>query len=102
MQKLSQGKAEKDLAEHYAVHWDTIKCIARGETWTHLKVPGFTPRGNRVGGNKPIISAAQVIQIKELAKTMTQSALAKRFGVAQSLISNIVNDKRKLVARANE
>jgi plasmid maintenance system antidote protein VapI len=75
------------LAEKYGVHQVNIGCIVRGESWTEVGGPIVVSRG------RPRIIHAKVVRaIREAYArgNITQKQLARRNGVQQSCISDIV------------
>jgi predicted transcriptional regulator len=82
----SSDTTQAALAQKYGVHQVNIGCIVRGESWSEVGGPIVVSRG------RPRIHAKVVRAIREAyAKgNITQKQLARRYGVQQSCISDIV------------
>lgn len=88
---------EAHLAKKYGVTQGAINSLLRGRSWKHLNVPlpqfTFTDtraRGERSGQAK--LTENQVKEIRRMYATgnYSQQFIANKFGVRQTLISNIV------------
>ena len=86
--RMKGGESLQGVCEDYPeISKTTIHRAARGLAWPHVKEEPYKAK------TKKKLSDEQIAEIRELAKTEVQSKIAKRFGVTQSCISRIVNNK---------
>lgn len=88
---------QKDIGNKFNLSVYIISKILRGKTWTHVKLDNWIPVktssfGKKNGQSK--LSNKKIIQIKMLFKLGFKNVeITKIFGVSQSLISAIKNEK---------
>ena len=69
-----------------------LEWTTRSKNMIHAHAIGLAPTGERHGGAK--LKNNDISKIRFLSSVMTQDAIAKNFGVSQSIISGIISGKR--------
>lgn len=101
LQILEEGQvygSQKRLAEKFGVSVPTIGAIIQRKAWAHLEIPYSNrhketwSRGESAKNSK--LTEAQVVEIRAAPRTHgMQTILAKRYGVHQVTISDILKRK---------
>lgn len=91
----AEGVRGIELAERFGVSEGLISMILNGKIWTYLERPeSYGPRNRRLKLCYSKITEDDVREVRKLwGKGWTQPDLSRKFGVAQSMISRIVNGK---------
>ena len=77
-------------------HVSNLEYVTRGQNIHHAFVLGLQAPPNRHGSRNPQskLTEGRVAEIRGLARTQTQTSIARRFGVSDAAISLIVAGKR--------
>lgn len=93
---LAAGETYSAIAERFGVTKDAIGLIRRGRTWRHIG--GVIEQDRKARGatnGQAKLSTDAVVTIRALiAAGATNAAVARRFGIAPSLVSMIASRKR--------
>ncbi|KKM57077.1 hypothetical protein LCGC14_1550940 [marine sediment metagenome] len=92
----SGGVFQRELANEYGVCVDLIKRIISGKLWPHLGLGNAIRKGVHVGErtNNAKLSEEKVKSIRILYSSgLSQSKIAKKYGVSQATISDVLLGK---------
>ena len=92
--QLIEHVNQKEIANHYGVSLGLISAIANGRSWNHIVVDGWEDYMN---SKKPkhFLTDDEIVEIRELLMkgNLSQSEIARKYGVYSSVISSIYHNK---------
>jgi len=83
--------SNQELAKRFSVHRVTIAEIRKDRAWRHIQVQNTNPPFRNPAFK---LQESDVISIREMAKTKSQSQIAAIFGLSQGYVSEILSGRR--------